>query len=82
MEKGGERGEMSPGDGDQRKRDGFWAKRRRVVAVMDEREAEADGEEIEKGVVAGQADEKHEGEETEGGGEADFGLGKEKGEGE
>ena len=49
---------------------------------MDEREAEADGEEIEKGVVAGEADEKHEGEETEGGGEADFGLGKEKGEGE
>ena len=44
MEKGGERGEMSPGDGDQRKRDGFWAKGGRVKAVFDERESEGDGE--------------------------------------
>ena len=76
MEKGGERGEMSPGDGDQRKRDGFWVKRRRVVAVMDEREAEGEGKEVEKCVVPGQGDEEHEGKEAEGGGEADFGLGK------
>ena len=76
MEKGGERGEMSPGDGDQRKRDGFWAKRRRVVAVMDEREAEGEGKEVEKCVVPSEADEEHEGEEAEGDGEADFGLGK------
>ena len=82
MKESGERGEMAKWSWSPRTGNCFWAKRRRVVAVMDEREAEADGEEIEKGVVAGEADEKHEGEETEGGGEADFGLGKEKGEGE
>ena len=43
---------------------------------MDEREAEGEGKEVEKCVVPGQGDEEHEGKEAEGGGEADFGLGK------
>ena len=43
---------------------------------MDGREAEGEGKEVEKCVVSSEADEKHEGEEAEGGGEADFGLGK------
>jgi hypothetical protein len=49
-----------------------------VVTVFDEGEAEGGGEEIEKCVVPGEADEEHEGEKSERGGEADFGLGKEK----
>jgi hypothetical protein len=51
-----------------------------VVTVFDEGEAEGGGEEIEKCVVPGEADEEHEGEKSERGGEAGFGLGKQKGE--
>ena len=76
MKESGERGEMAKWSWSPRKGNCFWAKRRRVVAVMDEREAEGEGKEVEKCVVPGQGDEEHEGKEAEGGGEADFGLGK------
>ena len=82
LEESGEGGEMSPWDGDQRKRDNFWAKGGRVVAVFDKSEAEGDGEEIKEGIVSSEGDEEHEGEESEGDGEAGFGLGEEKCEGE
>jgi hypothetical protein len=83
LEESGEGGEMSPWDGDQRKRDGFWAKGGgRVEAVFDKSEAEGDGEEIKESIVSSEGDEEHEGEESEGDGEAGFGLGDEKCEGE
>ena len=80
MKESGERGEMAKWSWSPRKRNCFGKTGGGKEAVIDKSKTEGDGEEIEKGVVAGQADEKHEGEETEGGGEADFGLGKEKGE--
>ena len=80
LEEGGEGGEVAPRNGRVGKRNRFGLEPRGKVAVVDEREAEADGEEIKKGVVPGEADQEHEGEEADGGGEADFGLGKEKGE--
>ena len=80
LEKGNERGEVAPGDGGPRKRDSVRLEKERPVAVMDEGKAEGDGEEIEKGVVPSSGDEEHEGEEAKRCGEADFGLGKEKGE--
>ena len=82
LEESGEGGEMSPWDGNQRKRDNFWAKGGRVVAVFDKSEAEGDGEEIKEGIVSCEGDEEHEGEESEGDGEAGFGLGDEKCQGE
>ena len=66
---------MSPWDGDQRKRNSFWAKDGRVETVFDEREAEGDGEEIKEGVVSSEGDEEHEGEKAERDDEAGFGLG-------
>ncbi len=80
LEEGGERAEVAPGDGGPRKRDSVRLEKERPVTVMDEGKAEGDGEEIEECVVPGEADQEHEGEESEGSGEADFGLGKEKGE--
>ena len=82
LEESGEGGEMSPWDGNQGKRDGFWAKGGRVVAVFDERKAEGDGEEIKEGIVSSEGNEEHEGEKAERDGEAGFGLGEEKCEGE
>ena len=71
---------MSPRDGCVRKRYRFGLEPGGVVTVVDEGEAEGGGEEIEKCIVPGQADQEHEGEESERGGEAGFGLGKQKGE--
>ena len=68
---------MSPRNGDPRKRYGFTGKEGRVVAIVDEGEAEGDREEVEIGVVSGEGDEAHQGKETERSGEAGFGLGKE-----
>ena len=67
---------MAPRNGRPRKRNCFGKKGGGKEAVMDEREAEGEGKEVEKCVVPGQGDEEHEGKEAEGGGEADFGLGK------
>ena len=80
MEKCGQRAEVSPRDGCVRKWNRFGLEPGGVVTVVDEGEAESGGEEIEKCVVPGEADQEHEGEESEGGGEAGFGLGKQKGE--
>ena len=59
---------------------GFGKKGGGKEAVIDKSETEGNGEEVKEGVVAGEGDEEHEGEEAERCGEADFGLGKEKGE--
>ena len=80
LEEGGERAEVAPGDGGPRKRDSVRLEKERPVAVMDEGKAEGDGEEIEECVIPGEADQEHEGEESEGSGETNFRLGKEKGE--
>ena len=68
---------MSPRNGGPRKRYRFTGKEGRVVAIVDEGEAEGDREEVEIGVVSGEGDEAHQGKETERSGEAGFGLGKE-----
>ena len=80
MEKGGQRTEVSPRNGRVGKWNCFGLEPGGEVTVFDEGEAEGDGEKIEKCVVPREADQEHEGEESEGGGEADFGLGKQKGE--
>ena len=81
MEKCGGGGEVSPRNGDPRKRYGFTGKEGRVVAIVDEGEAEGDGEKVEVGVVSRERDQGHQAEEAQCGGEAGFGLRKEDGEG-
>lgn len=76
LKESGERGEMAKWSWSPRKGNCFGLEAGGEVTVVDEREAEGEGEEIKKGVVACEGDQEHEGEETEGGGEADFGLGK------
>jgi hypothetical protein len=80
LEEGGQRAEVSTRNGRPRKRNCFGKKGGGKEAVIDKSETEGDGEEVKECVVPSCGDEEHEGEEAEGGGEADFGLGKEKGE--
>jgi len=82
LEEGGQRAEVSTRNGRVRKWNGFGLEPGGIVTVFDEGKAKADGKKIKKCVVPSYGDEDHQGEEAEGGGDANFGLGKEKGEGE